>query len=99
MNKDDVAHLATLSRIKVSDEECESLLKDMEAIVSYVSDISDISSGDETKIPEIPPLHNVFRSDVIANEADEFTEVLLGEMPYTEGRHMKVQKILKTENE
>lgn len=97
MKKDDVAHLASLARIKMSDQELASLEEDLNSIVSYVSVISDIAGDVNQTTPTAGSLRNVFRADVVTNEADEFTNDLLAEMPDTNGRYMKVQKILKTE--
>lgn len=96
MKREDITHLAQLSRMTVTDEELDALATELPKIVSYVSAISDIAAieGDET--PVIGPVHNVFREDVITNEADGHTVDLLREMPVTEGRYMKVKKILKT---
>ena len=99
MKQEDVAHLAELSRIKVSEAEAKELVGDLEAIVSYVSVISDITEQSGSEAPSIGPLHNVFRADEVTNEADAHTADLLAEMPHTEGRYMKVKKILKTDTD
>lgn len=82
----------------MSAEELASLATELPKIVSYVSVISDITAADADAEPQVGPLHNVFRSDVVTNEPDQYTDALLREMPATDGRYMKVQKILKTDN-
>ena len=94
MKREDIAHLANLARIKMTEEELVELEKDLPAIVSYVSEISTIA-GNLDEVPDVGPLHNVFREDKITNEPEEFTKDLLAEMPETDGRYMKVKKILK----
>jgi Asp-tRNA(Asn)/Glu-tRNA(Gln) amidotransferase C subunit len=57
-----------------------------------VSAISDIAS--EVGVPEVGVRHNIFRPDVITNEADEYTTDLVAQMPHTDGRYLKVKKII-----
>jgi Asp-tRNA(Asn)/Glu-tRNA(Gln) amidotransferase C subunit len=62
--------------------------------MSYVSAISDMASEDADMTPVLGARHNILRPDVVTNEADEYTADLLAEMPYTEGRYLKVKKII-----
>lgn len=94
MLKEDVAHLARLARIELSESELEKLPEELSSIVAYVDVISDIAAEDVTGTPEVGALYNVFRADKVTNEVGEYTEALLAEMPHTEGKFMKVKKIL-----
>jgi aspartyl-tRNA(Asn)/glutamyl-tRNA(Gln) amidotransferase subunit C len=92
MKREDIAHLGTLARIELSEAELERLPAELSSIVSYVSAISDIAS--EITAQEVGVRHNVFRADEVTNQPDEYTADLLREMPATEGRYMKVKKII-----
>lgn len=92
MKREDIAHLATLARLELSEAELQSFEGELSSIMSYVSVISDIAS--ETASPEVGVRHNIFRTDIITNEADEYTNELLAEMPQSQGRYLKVKKIL-----
>lgn len=92
MKREDIAHLATLARLELSETELQNLESELSSIMSYVSVISDIADTDS--VPQVGARHNVFRSDVVTNEPDQFTTDLLEEMPQTEGRYLKVKKIL-----
>jgi aspartyl-tRNA(Asn)/glutamyl-tRNA(Gln) amidotransferase subunit C len=92
MKREEIAHLASLARIRVTDAELETLEGELSSIVSYVSVISDIA-GEESK-PQLGARHNVFRKDEVTNEPGEYTDALIAEMPDTDGRYMKVKKIL-----
>jgi aspartyl-tRNA(Asn)/glutamyl-tRNA(Gln) amidotransferase subunit C len=94
MKREDVAHLATLARIQLSEDELTTLQGELSSIVSYVSTVTDIAGDAADTAPSLGARHNVFRSDVVTNEPDEYTEVLLAELPHKEGRYMKVKKIL-----
>jgi aspartyl-tRNA(Asn)/glutamyl-tRNA(Gln) amidotransferase subunit C len=94
MKREDVAHLATLARIELSETELTKLEGELSSIVSYVSAITDIAGEAADTAPQLGARFNVLRPDVVTNEADEHTEVLLAELPSREGRYMKVKKIL-----
>jgi aspartyl-tRNA(Asn)/glutamyl-tRNA(Gln) amidotransferase subunit C len=94
MKREDIAHLATLSRLELTESELDSLGLELSSIMSYVSVISEMASDDVGMPPRLGARHNVFRADVVTNEADEYTSDLLVEMPHTEGRYMKVKKII-----
>ena len=95
MKREEIVHLATLSRITLTGKELENLEGELSSIVSYVSVISDIVSDDVA--PAVGARHNIFRSDEVTNIADEYTADMIAEMPRSEGRYMKVQKILNTD--
>jgi Asp-tRNA(Asn)/Glu-tRNA(Gln) amidotransferase C subunit len=62
--------------------------------MSYVSVISEMASEDADITPVLGARHNILRPDVVTNVADEYTADLIAEMPHTEGRYLKVKKIL-----
>lgn len=95
MKREEITHLATLSRITLTEKELENLEGELSSIVSYVSVISDIASDDTA--PAVGARYNIFRSDEVTNAADEYTADMIAEMPSSEGRYMKVQKILNTD--
>ncbi len=94
MKREDIAHLATLARLELTETELQALPAELSSIMSYVSVISDMASDDADMTPVLGPRHNILRPDVITNEADEYTKDLIAEMPHTEGRYMKVKKII-----
>ena len=94
MKREDIAHLGTLSRIELSEVELQTLEGELSSIVSYVSVISDIASDDVDMTPQLGARHNILRPDVVTNEPNEYTADMLAEMPATDGRYMKVKKIL-----
>jgi aspartyl-tRNA(Asn)/glutamyl-tRNA(Gln) amidotransferase subunit C len=94
MNREDISHLATLSRIALTEEELSKLEGELSSIVSYVAVISDLASDTTDSAPEVGPLHNVFRPDTVTNDVGQHTNALLAEMPQTEGAFLKVKKIL-----
>jgi len=93
MNKDNVAALAQLARIDISDTEAEHLSKEFGSILAYVGEVKKISenmSGESAAIS----MKNVMRGDEHPHESGMYTDAILKEAPETEGNYFKVKKIL-----
>lgn len=97
MKREDIEHLATLARIRLTEDEKERLPDELTSIVSYVSVVSDIAADDADAAPQVGPRSNIFRKDEITNKPDEFTKDIMDEMPSSEGRYLLVKKILNIE--
>jgi aspartyl-tRNA(Asn)/glutamyl-tRNA(Gln) amidotransferase subunit C len=94
MEKKDILHLATLSRIRISDEEAEALKGDIESVLEYVGAINEIVA-DGQDLKKVGPVHNVFRADVVTNEEGAYTQALLAEAPKSKDGYLQVKKILQ----
>ncbi|MBI5798781.1 MAG: Asp-tRNA(Asn)/Glu-tRNA(Gln) amidotransferase subunit GatC [Candidatus Yonathbacteria bacterium] len=88
----DVEHLAGLARIAVSDSEKEVLRHDLEEILAYVSQVTEVTA--ELSAPTAGELRNVMRADENPHEAGIFTEDILNQAPSREGNRISVKKIL-----
>jgi len=93
METGDIKHLASLSRIRITEEEAEHLKTDIEAVLEYVSVVSEIAS-DESAAKKVGARFNVFRKDEVTNEPGSYTEEILSEVPNREGNYIKVKKII-----
>lgn len=98
MTKEEIEHLASLSRIALTAAEVAAFEKDISSILEYVSTVNAIS-GDDAVGPQAGTHYNIFRADTVTNEPESYTEALLAAMPEREGRFMKVKKILQQEDE
>ena len=92
MEKSDIEHLANLARIQLDDEEKTELATSITEILGYVSQVTDIAATEKEKKAE--GLYNVMRDDEPAHEAGAFTDAILKSAPASEGRYVKVKKIL-----
>ena len=93
MEIDEIKHLAALARIHTTESEAASLKNDIDAVLAYVSVVSEITTADDlTK--KVCARHNVFRKDEVTNEPGSYTDVLMAEAPHTHGDYLKVKKIL-----
>lgn len=94
MKREEIAHLATLSRIRLSDQELTNLEGELSSIVEYVSVVKDIAADDADAAPQVGARFNIFRQDEVTNKPDQYTKDILAEAPATEGRYLSVKKIL-----
>jgi len=89
----DIEKLATLARIKLSESEKESFLKEIGPILGYVTQLQEVSSK-MVGTPNAGKHRNISRSDDAFSESGLHTKALVSEMPESEGDYLKVKKIL-----
>lgn len=87
-----VRHLASLSRILVTDDEVEKLAGELGVIVDSVATVNKAVSGDVVPTSHPIPMSNVFREDEIAPSLTQ-EQALSGAADSAEGR-FKVAAIL-----
>jgi aspartyl-tRNA(Asn)/glutamyl-tRNA(Gln) amidotransferase subunit C len=97
MKRADIEHLASLARIRLTEDEMERLPAELSSIVEYVSVVSEITADAAVTAPQVGVVHNVFRTDQVTNQPEEYSQAILAEMPATDGRFMLVKKILQTD--
>ena len=94
MDREKVLSLAKLARIKISDTEAETLSKEFESILNYVSEVKSISANEHSNNLENVRVLNVMREDGSPHETGIYTETILNEAPARDGDYLKVKKIL-----
>jgi aspartyl-tRNA(Asn)/glutamyl-tRNA(Gln) amidotransferase subunit C len=95
ITRDDVAHLARLARLDLTDEERDHYAEQLDAIVEAVARISEVATDDVTPMSHPLPLTNVFRADVVQSSLDR--TVVLAAAPEAEDERFKVPRILDHE--
>ena len=85
-------HLASLSRILVTDDEVEKLAGELGVIVDSVATVNKAVSGDVVPTSHPIPMSNVFREDEVAPSLTQ-EQALSGAADSAEGR-FKVAAIL-----
>lgn len=66
---EEILKIAKLAKLSVSDEELDSLTKDMSEIIGFADTINAVSSAD-SGFDSVNNLSNVFREDVIVPSYD-----------------------------
>ncbi|PYI66725.1 Asp-tRNA(Asn)/Glu-tRNA(Gln) amidotransferase GatCAB subunit C [Arthrobacter livingstonensis] len=93
INREQVAHLATLAHIEMSDDELDRMATELAVIVDSVKSVSE-AAGDDVPATSHPiPLTNVMRDDVVGHVLTA-EEALSGAPDAQDGR-FKVPAILE----
>ncbi len=92
MNSKDIKHLATLSRLHLTDEEVNAYTKQFDEIVAYVDKIKEVTSNSDLEIIESNEVKNVLREDQVISY--EKPETIIDEAPSHQDNFVKVKKIL-----
>jgi len=94
MTKEEIAHLARLSRVALTPTELDNFHTEISSILDYVSKVNAMAADDRIGEPVVGPVHNIFRADEVTVAPESYTDTLLTAMPAREGRYLKVKKIL-----
>ena len=89
----DVLHLAQLSSLQLDESEIESLRADLEGILHYIEQLSELDTTGVEPTYQVTDLQNVWRDDVV----DDYglgRDQLLGLAPESEQQQIKVPKVL-----
>lgn len=89
----DVLKLASLSKIKLSDEEIDKFVSELGAIVGYVEKIDSANVEGLLPTDQVTGLENVVRPDEVIKYQASARE-LLKNAPATENNQIKVKRIL-----
>jgi aspartyl-tRNA(Asn)/glutamyl-tRNA(Gln) amidotransferase subunit C len=92
---DEVAHLARLSRLAVTDDELDMFAGQLDVILQAVARVGEVAAADIPPTSHSVPLTNVFRDDVV-DPCLPRTEALAGAPDVAEGR-FRVPRILDEE--
>ena len=95
IGRDDVARLADLARIQLSDDEISRFAGEFDAIMDAVASVSEVASQDVPATSHPLPLTNVFREDVVTDTLTQ--EQALSGAPDAEDGRFAVPQILGEE--
>jgi aspartyl-tRNA(Asn)/glutamyl-tRNA(Gln) amidotransferase subunit C len=89
----EVQHLAQLSSLQLDDDESENLRADLENIVGYIEQLSELDTIGVQPTYQVTDLQNVWREDAVDNYNIKSND-LLALSPDTEANQIKVPKVL-----
>ena len=95
LSRDDVAKLAGLARIEMSDEELVALSNEFTVILDAVARVQEVAGADVPATSHPLPLRNVFRPDVVIPSLTP-ADALSG-APAQEAQRFRVPQILGEE--
>jgi aspartyl-tRNA(Asn)/glutamyl-tRNA(Gln) amidotransferase subunit C len=95
LTAEDVANLARLARIELSEAELEVLAPQLDVILESVARVSEVAAQDIPPTSHALPLTNVFRTDELRPSLPR--ELVLAGAPASEQRRFRVPRILGEE--
>ena len=92
ITRDEVAHLARLSRIALSDAELDHLAPQLDQIITAVAQVQEVAAEGIPPMTHAVPVVNVFRDDVEVPCLPQ--DVVLSQAPAAEQGRFRVPRIL-----
>jgi aspartyl-tRNA(Asn)/glutamyl-tRNA(Gln) amidotransferase subunit C len=88
----DVAHVARLARLDLTDEEQERLAEQLGAVLAHAADVEALDTAGVPPTAHPLPLRNVVREDVVVPSLDR--EEVLAQAPEVENGRFRVPRIM-----
>ncbi|NHD19565.1 MULTISPECIES: Asp-tRNA(Asn)/Glu-tRNA(Gln) amidotransferase subunit GatC [Actinopolyspora] len=95
ISRDEVAHLAGLARLAVSEEELEKFSGQLDVILDAVARVGEVAADEIPPTSHAVPVTNVFRTDEVRQGLSR--EQALRSAPATEENRFRVPRILNEE--
>ncbi|HEY6744949.1 MAG TPA: Asp-tRNA(Asn)/Glu-tRNA(Gln) amidotransferase subunit GatC [Mycobacteriales bacterium] len=95
ITRDEVAHLARLARLAVSDDELDVFAGQLDVILGAVARVQQVAAADIPPTSHAVPLTNVLRPDVLRPCLDR--DEVLAAAPAAEDGRFRVPRILDEE--
>ena len=95
ITRDEVAHLARLARLALSEDELAQMAGQLDAILGAVARVTEVASDDVPPTSHAVPLTNVLREDVVTDCLTP--EQALSGAPAAEDGRFRVPRILGEE--
>jgi aspartyl-tRNA(Asn)/glutamyl-tRNA(Gln) amidotransferase subunit C len=92
ITRDEVAHLAKLSRLALTEDELDHFAGQLDVIIGAVARVQEVTSAGIPPTTHAAELVNVFRDDVIEPPLD--AELVLSQAPAAEQDRFRVPRIL-----
>ena len=95
ISREEVAHLARLARLAVTDEELDTFAGQLDVILQAVAQVGEVAAVDVPPTSHSVPLTNVYRDDVVVPGLQR--EDALAGAPDAEQNRFRVPRILDEE--
>ena len=88
----DIQHLASLSSLALADDEVDGLRQDLENIIGYIKQLSELDTAGIEPTYQVTGLENVWREDEVQPGVSR--EALLNLAPKKQNNQVKVPQVL-----
>lgn len=96
VSKKDVEYIKELARLRVSEEEAEGLVKDLNSILKYVEQLNEVDTDAVEMLVNPLYIENVYREDVV--EESLSSEDFLKNAPERVEDYLKVPSVIDRED-
>ena len=93
ISEQDIKTVASLSRLRIREEESADVLFQLNKILNYVENLQSLDTTDIEPTTYALPMQNVFRADVVKPSLDR--ELALSTAPLQEDGYFKVPRVLE----
>lgn len=93
VTREDLKNVAVLSRLAIAEDKADGYIAQMDAILSYMDNLSEINTDAVKPTTYALRMENVFRKDVVKPSLDR--ELALSNAPLKEGGYFKVPRVLE----
>lgn len=90
-----VEHLASLARIELTEQELQTLEKDLSSILTYVDELKQVNTDGLPEVAQVTGLKNILREDVSKENQSIARADILKAAPATENDMVKVKSVFK----
>lgn len=92
LNKETIDKIAVLSRLEVSEQEAEGLLKDMNNILQFMEQLNELDTTGVNPLIYLSEEQNVTRADEV--KKDITVQEAIANAPNTDGSYFRVAKVI-----
>ena len=93
ISEQDIKTVASLSRLKIREEEAQDVLFQLNKILTYVENLQSLDTANVEPTTYALPMQNVFRDDKVKPSLDR--ELALSNAPLKEDGYFKVPSVLE----
>ena len=93
VTENDIKTVASLSRLKIREEESAEVLAQLDKFLTYVENLQSIDTEKIQPTTYALPMQNVFRADEVKKSLDR--ELALSNAPLKEDGYFKVPRVLE----
>ena len=93
ISEQDIKTVASLSRLKIREEEAQDVLFQLNKILTYVENLQALDTRDVEPTTYALPMQNVFREDKVKPSLER--ELALSNAPLKEDGYFKVPRVLE----
>ena len=92
ISRDDVAHVAALARLRLTDDELDRFTEQLGAVLDHAADVAALDTSGVPPTAHPLPLANVLRSDTVTPGLDR--DEVMAQAPAAEEGRFRVPRIL-----